>query len=84
MLGNLLKKVFGSRNDRIVKQYSKTVDMINSLEAEIEKLSNEELRAKTKEFKQRIDDGETLDAILPEAFAVVRETGKRGTEYAPF
>lgn len=77
MLGNLLKKVFGSRNERIVKQYSKTVDVINSLEAEIEKLSDAELRAKTDEFKQRIDDGETLDAILPEAFAVVREAGKR-------
>ena len=77
MLGNLLKKVFGSRNDRIVKQYFKTVDVINSLEAKIEKLSDAELRAKTDEFKQRIDDGETLDAVLPEAFAVVREAGKR-------
>ncbi|MDR4516189.1 MAG: preprotein translocase subunit SecA [Nitrosomonas sp.] len=77
MLGNLLKKVFGSRNDRIVKQYSKTVDVINSLEEEIEKLSDAQLRAKTEEFKQRINDGETLDEILPEAFAVVRETGKR-------
>ncbi|PTN08874.1 preprotein translocase subunit SecA [Nitrosomonas aestuarii] len=77
MLSNLLKKVFGSRNDRIVKQYSKTVDAINSLEAEIELLTDAELRAKTDEFKQRIDGGETLDAILPEAFAVVREVGKR-------
>ncbi len=77
MLSNLLKKVFGSRNDRIVRQYSKTVDVINSLEAEIHQLTDTELRAKTDEFRQRINGGETLDAILPEAFAVVREVGKR-------
>ncbi|SER68888.1 preprotein translocase subunit SecA [Nitrosomonas sp. Nm51] len=77
MLGNLLKKVFGSRNDRIVKQYAKTVDVINSLETEIEQLSDPELRAKTEEFRQRINNAETLDVILPEAFAVVREASKR-------
>ncbi|MBX3639749.1 MAG: preprotein translocase subunit SecA [Nitrosomonas sp.] len=77
MLGNLLKKIFGSRNERIIKQYLKIVEEINSLEADIEKLSDAELRAKTEEFKQRVSDGETLDALLPEAFAVVREAGKR-------
>ncbi|MCW5618082.1 MAG: preprotein translocase subunit SecA [Nitrosomonas sp.] len=78
MLGNLLKKIFGSRNERIIKQYLKIVEEINSLEADIEKLSDAELRAKTEEFKQRVNNGETLDALLPEAFAVVREAGKRG------
>lgn len=77
MLGNLLKKIFGSRNERIIKQYLKVVEEINSLEADIEKLSDAELRAKTEEFKQRVNNGETLDALLPEAFAVVREAGKR-------
>ncbi len=77
MLGNLLKKIFGSRNERIIKQYLKVVEKINSLEANIEKLSDAELYAKTEEFKQRIVNGETLDALLPEAFATVREAGKR-------
>jgi len=77
MLGNLLKKIFGSRNERIIKQYLKVVEQINSLEAEIEKLSDVELRAKTSEFKQRIENGETLDVLLPEAFSVVREAGRR-------
>jgi len=77
MLGNLLKKIFGSRNERIIKQYLKVVEQINSLEAGIEQLSDAELRAKTSEFKQRIENGETLDALLPEAFAVVREVGRR-------
>lgn len=74
---NLLKKVFGSRNDRMVKQYSKTVDEINELEATFEALSDAELRAKTDEFRQLITDGKSLDDILPEAFAVVREASKR-------
>lgn len=84
MFNNLLKKVFGSRNDRIVKQYSKVVDTINELESTTEALSNDELRAKTGEFKQRIADGEMLDALLPEAFAVVREAGKRVLEMRHF
>lgn len=74
---NLLKKIFGSRNERIIKQYSKVVEEINALEPEIEALNDAELTAKTEEFKQRINNGETLDDILPEAFAVVREAGKR-------
>jgi preprotein translocase subunit SecA len=74
---NFLTKLFGSRNDRLIKQYRKTVVQINSLEAEYEALSDEQLRAKTDEFRQRVAQGETLDKILPEAFAVVREGSKR-------
>jgi len=77
MISGLLKKIFGSRNDRLIRQYSQTVRRINALEADISKLSDEALRAKTDEFRQRVADGEALDAILPEAFAVVREAGKR-------
>ena len=77
MISGLLKKVFGSRNDRLIKQYSATVRQINALEAGISALSDDALRAKTDEFKGRIAQGETLDALLPEAFAVVREAGKR-------
>ena len=77
MIANVLKKIFGSRNDRLVKQYGQTVRRINALEESIAKLSDDELRGKTEEFKQRVANGETLDAILPEAFAVCREGGKR-------
>ncbi|MDP1559016.1 MAG: preprotein translocase subunit SecA [Nitrosomonas sp.] len=77
MLNKLLKKVFGSRNDRMVKQYFQVVRTINELESAKEALPDAELRAKTDEFKQRIANGESLDALLPEAFAVVREASKR-------
>lgn len=77
MLSNLLKSIFGSRNDRLIKQYSKNVRAINELEATVSPLSNEELCARTSEFKQRVANGEKLDQLLPEAFAVVREAGKR-------
>ena len=77
MISGLLKKIFGSRNDRLIRQYSQTVRRINALEADISRLSDEALRAKTDEFRQRVANGEALDAILPEAFAVVREAGKR-------
>ncbi|MBC6961951.1 MAG: preprotein translocase subunit SecA, partial [Nitrosomonas sp.] len=77
MLSNLLKSIFGSRNDRLIKQYLKIVRTINELEAAISLLSDEELRAKTSEFKQRVANEEKLDQLLPEAFAVVREAGKR-------
>jgi preprotein translocase subunit SecA len=77
MLNNLLKKVFGSRNDRLIKQYFQSVASINALESKISPLTDAELRAKTDEFKQRIEAGTSLDAILPEAFAVVREASKR-------
>jgi preprotein translocase subunit SecA len=108
MIQGVLKKIFGSRNDRLLKQYGRVVREINALEPEISRLSDEQLRAKTDEFKKRVQDsiakvqptadadaadeakpGETheakidrarkeaLDDVLPEAFAVVREAGKR-------
>jgi preprotein translocase subunit SecA len=77
MATNVLTKIFGSRNDRLLKQYRKTVDRINALEPSLEKLSDEALRAKTEEFRTRIAGGEALDNVLPEAFAVVREGSKR-------
>ena len=69
--------MFGSRNERLVKNYTKSVARINALEAEISALSDEQLRGKTDEFRQRIKDGATVHDLLPEAFAVVREAGKR-------
>lgn len=77
MATNFLTKLFGSRNDRLLKTYRKTVERINSLEPQYEKLSDDELKAQTEVFKRRLTDGATLDAILPEAFAVVREASKR-------
>ena len=77
MATNFLTKLFGSRNDRLLKQYRKTVTRINAMEPDYEKLSDEQLRAKTQEFKERVAKGESLDDILPEAFAVVREGSKR-------
>jgi len=77
MISSLLKKVFGSRNERLVKQYMAKVKAINVLEPAIQKLTDAELRAKTDEFKTRIEKGETLDQLLPEAFAVVREAAHR-------
>jgi preprotein translocase subunit SecA len=77
MATNLLTKIFGSRNDRLLKQYRKTVERINAMEPQFEKLSDAELCAKTDEFKSRVAGGESLDALLPEAFAVVREGSKR-------
>ena len=77
MFSSILRKVFGSRNDRLLKKLQKNVDAINALEAEYEKLSDEALKAKTEEFKARIEKGETLDDLLTEAFATVREASKR-------
>ncbi len=77
MINSLLKKVFGSRNDRLVKRYMQAVRSINALEPDMERLSDEALRGKTEEFRGRLARGETLDQLLPEAFAVVREAGKR-------
>jgi preprotein translocase subunit SecA len=74
---SLLTQIFGSRNQRLLKQYQKTVRDINALEPQIEKLSDAELQAKTPEFKERVANGETLDALLPEAFAVCREAARR-------
>ena len=84
MISKLLKSVFGSRNDRLLKQYRQTVTRINALEAGISALSDEALRGKTAEFKQRVQQGELLDAILPEAFAVVREGSKRALQMRHF
>ena len=77
MLPKLLTSIFGSRNERLLKEYRRTVAKINALEPSLEPLSDDQLRAKTDEFKQRIAKGESLDALLPEAFAVVREGSKR-------
>jgi len=72
-----LTQIFGSRNDRLLKQYRKTVERINALESSLEPLSDDALRAKTDEFKKRVAGGEALEDLLPEAFAVVREGSKR-------
>ncbi len=77
MVTNVLKKIFGSRNDRVLKRMQKEVDRINALEPTCAVLTDDELRAKTAEFKTRLTQGVTLDALLPEAFAVVREVSKR-------
>ena len=77
MISNIASKIFGSRNERIIKRHRKTVDAINRLEPDFEKLSDEQLAAKTVEFRQRYNDGESLEQLLPEAFAAVREAGKR-------
>ncbi|MFP5403219.1 MAG: preprotein translocase subunit SecA, partial [Gammaproteobacteria bacterium] len=77
MLQSLFKKVFGSRNDRLVKQYLQKVKAINALEPAMEALTDAELAGKTAEFKTRVENGEPLDKLLPEAFAVVREASKR-------
>ncbi len=77
MSTNFLTKIFGSRNQRLLKQYRKSLEQINALESQFEKLSDDELRGKTEAFKARVAAGETLDAILPEAFAAVREGSKR-------
>ncbi|HBP77891.1 MAG TPA: preprotein translocase subunit SecA, partial [Halomonas sp.] len=77
MINNLLRKVVGSKNDREVKRMYKSVQSVNALEETLAGLSDAELQAKTTELRQRLDDGATLDSLLPEAFAVVRESSKR-------
>ncbi|MDP2368948.1 preprotein translocase subunit SecA [Rhodoferax sp.] len=77
MATNILTKIFGSRNDRLLKQYRQSVVRISALEAEFEKLTDEALRQKTQDFRDRVSKGEPLDNLLPEAFAVVREGSKR-------
>jgi preprotein translocase subunit SecA len=77
MISTLFKKLFGSRNERLVKQYAQKVQQINALEPAMQALSDEALRAKTDEFKQRYTNGESLEKLLPEAFAVVREGSRR-------
>ena len=84
MATNFLTKIFGSRNDRLLRQYRKTVATINALEPQLEGLSDAQLQAKTTEFKARVQAGESLDALLPEAFAVVREGAKRALKMRHF
>ena len=84
MANNFLTKIFGSRNDRLLKTYRKTIAQINALEEPYEKLDDVQLRAKTQEFKDRITRGDSLDDILAEAFATVREGGKRAMKMRHF
>ncbi len=77
MVSGVLKKLFGSRNDRVLRRLRRNVAAINAQEAELEKLDDEALRGKTAQFKERLAAGQTLDQILPDAFAVVREAGRR-------
>jgi len=84
MVAKLLRKVFGSRNDRQVKKFRKIVKRINKFEPDLEVLTDEELAAKTLEFRQRFEKGETLDDLLPEAFAAVREAGRRALNMRHF
>lgn len=79
IIDTMLNKVFGTTDEREIKKMQKKVDIINELEPTFIKMSNEELQNKTNEFRERLDNGETLDKILPEAFALVREAGKRLT-----
>ena len=76
-LGSIAKKIFGTANDRRIKGYGPRVDAINALEPEMEALSDEQLRARTDEFRKQIADGAELDDILVPAFATVREAAKR-------
>jgi preprotein translocase subunit SecA len=84
MIVGVLKKIFGSQNERNLKKLAPIVDEINSFEPEIKKLSDSELKGKTAEFKQRLEKGEELDDLLPEAFAVVREASARTLGMRPF
>jgi preprotein translocase subunit SecA len=83
-VAKFLTRIFGSRNQRLLRQYSKVVKKINSLEEGLQALSDSELRAKTEEFRQRYADGETLDQLLPETFAVAREASVRTMGLRPF
>ena len=83
-MANFLTRIFGSRNQRLVRQYAKSVNMINSLEEGLKTLDDEALKGKTAEFKQRYADGETLEQLLPEAFAVAREASVRTMHMRPF
>ena len=77
MVAKLFRKIFGSRNDRQIKRYSKVVDVINGLEASLQELSDQEIQSRTEEFRQQLKDGKTLDELLPEVFATVREASRR-------
>ena len=82
--GRVLSRIFGSRNERLLKQMSNTIQHINALEPHCVALSDTALAAKTAEFRSRLQQGETVDALLPEVFAVVREAGRRFLEMRHF
>ncbi|MBA1333405.1 preprotein translocase subunit SecA, partial [Candidatus Endoriftia persephone str. Guaymas] len=84
MVSKIFKKIFGSRNDRLIKRMSKSVAQISAKEPEFEVLSDDQLRGKTAEFRQRLEAGESLDALLPETFAAVREGGRRAMQMRHF
>ena len=77
MISSVLKKIFGSRNDRLLRKYSQHVQRINALEPEMQQLSEADLRARTDAYRQRVANGQPLDELLPEAFATVREASRR-------
>ena len=83
-MANLLTRIFGSRNQRLLRNFSKVVNHINDLEENLNSLSDEAIKAKTDEFRGRYKDGETLDDLLPEAFAVAREAAWRAVGLRPF
>ncbi len=84
MLGAVARKLFGSANDRRIRGYQPRVDAINALEAEVSKLSDDELRARTDDFRKQLAEGKTLDDILVPAFATVREAAQARARSAPF
>ncbi|MDT8334785.1 MAG: preprotein translocase subunit SecA, partial [Desulfurivibrionaceae bacterium] len=84
MIGSLLTKIFGSKNERVLKELNPLVEAINAIEPEIKKLDDAALAAKTVEFKERLGRGESLDDLLVEAFAVVREAAWRTVAMRPF
>ena len=83
-MANFLTRIFGSRNQRLLRQYGKVVDRINAMESELQNLSDDRLKEKTDEFRNRFEKGETLDELLPEAFAVAREASVRTMGMRPF
>ena len=84
MISKVLTKVFGSRNQRLLKQMNKSVEQINALESDFEALDDAALVAKTDELKQRVADGQSVESLIPEAFAAVREASKRSLGLRPF
>ena len=83
-MANIITRIFGSRNQRLLRELSKVVAQINLLEADLKALQDDQLKAKTAEFRQRVAGGETLDDLLPEAFAVAREAAWRALGMRPF
>ncbi|MDH4073353.1 MAG: preprotein translocase subunit SecA, partial [Gammaproteobacteria bacterium] len=83
-MANVLTRIFGSRNQRLLRQFSRAVSRINDMEVGLQALSDEELRAKTEAFRARYKEGESLEAMLPEAFAVAREAAVRSLGMRPF